>query len=217
MPDICKYEGNQVLLVEGKSDCHSILALCKFFNLPQTFGIYQCGNDIGVLKRLNALIIQPATPISVGIVMDADAPDVAGRWIQIREKIKNHEYTFPESPDTHGTIITGSNDKPNIGIWLMPNNQNPGMLEDFLIQMAEQNAISAAKKCLETALNIGVTTFKEAHFSKALIHTYLAWQDEPGKPLGQSITAHSLKPDTDNAKKFIDWLKRLFYFEINEL
>ncbi|ETR73670.1 MAG: hypothetical protein OMM_06799 [Candidatus Magnetoglobus multicellularis str. Araruama] len=88
MPDICKYEGNQVLLVEGKSDCHSILALCKFFNLPQTFGIYQCGNDIGVLKRLNALIIQPATPISVGIVMDADAPDVAGRWIQIREKLK---------------------------------------------------------------------------------------------------------------------------------
>ena len=29
MPDICKYEGNRVLLVEGINDCHSILALCK--------------------------------------------------------------------------------------------------------------------------------------------------------------------------------------------
>jgi len=83
MPDICKYEGNSVLLVEGKTDCHSILALCKFFNLPQTFGIYQCGNDIRILKRLNALIIQPDPPEFVGVVIDVDTGNIQNRWLQI--------------------------------------------------------------------------------------------------------------------------------------
>ena len=92
----------------------------------------------------------------------------------------------------------------------MPNNPNSGMLEDFLIKMADQNAVSVALQCVETAKNKGVTTFKDAHFSKSLIHTYLAWQDEPGKPFGQSITAHALKPNTEIANIFVEWLKELF-------
>nr|WP_254435729.1 DUF3226 domain-containing protein [Dolichospermum sp. UHCC 0260] len=46
--------------------------------------------------------------------------------------------------------------------------------------------------------------------SKAIIHTYLAWQDEPGYPMGQAITKQSLRPHTDIAIKFTDWLTRLF-------
>ena len=210
MSDICKYEGNRVLLVEGKNDCHSILALCKYYNLQQTFGIYQCGNDIGILKRLNALIVQPDHPESIGIVIDVDTGDIQNRWLQIREKIQVHKYSFPKFPDIQGTVMTGSINQPELGIWLMPDNKNSGMLEDFLIQMADQKTISTAKNCLETAMNIGVTNFKKIHFSKALIYTYLAWQNEPGKPLGQSITAHSLKPDSEIAQIFIEWLKRLF-------
>lgn len=210
MPDICKYKGNKVLLVEGKNDCHVVLALCEYNALPENFGIYQCENDTGILKRLNALIIQPDPPESIGVIIDADEPDVSRRWQQIQQKIKNHEYTFPESPDIHGTIISNNSGKPNLGIWLMPNNQNPGMLEDFLIEMADQNSISAASHCVETAKDKGLSTFKDIHFSKALIHTYLAWQDEPGRPLGQSVTAHSLKPDTEIANIFVEWLKKLF-------
>jgi hypothetical protein len=210
MPDMCKYEGKKVLLVEGKNDCHVVLALCEYNALPENFGIYQCENDIGILKRLNALIVQPNPPESIGIIIDADEPDVARRWQQIQQKIKNHEYTFPESPKVNGTIISDNSGKPNLGIWLMPNNQNPGMLEDFLIEMADQNSILIATQCVETAKAEGLSTFKDIHFSKALIHTYLAWQDEPGRPLGQSITAHSLKPDTQIANIFVDWLKELF-------
>lgn len=210
MTDICKYNGDRVLLVEGKNDCHVILALCQYNSLQEEFGIYQCESDIGLLKRLNALIIKPEPPESIGIVIDADYPDIAGRWQQIQQKIKDHQYTFPEFPDIRGTILSDNPGKPHLGIWLMPNNQNPGMLEDFLIKMADENTISAAMKCVKTAQAQGVTTFKDIHLSKALIHTYLAWQDEPGKPLGQSITAHTLKPDTKIATIFIEWLKELF-------
>jgi len=52
--------------------------------------------------------------------------------------------------------------------------------------------------------------FKEAHLSKAELYTYLAWQDEPGKPFGIAITAHALQPETKIAHLFTDWLHRLF-------
>lgn len=198
------------MLVEGKNDCHVVLALCKYNALPETFGIYQCESDVGILKRLNALIIQPDPPKAVGVMIDADNPDVAGRWQQIQQKIKSHNYIFPKMPDPDGTILCDNPGKPVLGIWLMPNNQDPGMLEDFLIKLADQNAVSAALQCVEMAKSKGVTTFKDAHFSKSLIHTYLAWQDEPGKPFGQSITAHALKPDTEIANIFVEWLKELF-------
>jgi hypothetical protein len=56
----------------------------------------------------------------------------------------------------------------------------------------------------------GITTFKQVHLSKAIIHTYLAWCDEPGYPLGKAITARSLPPDKAIANQFTDWLIRLF-------
>ncbi len=46
--------------------------------------------------------------------------------------------------------------------------------------------------------------------SKAKIHTYLAWQEEPGKPMGQAITAKVLHAESETAKVFVEWIKRLF-------
>jgi hypothetical protein len=46
--------------------------------------------------------------------------------------------------------------------------------------------------------------------AKALIHTWLAWQKEPGQPMGQAITAKALQSDTAIAAKFVDWLNQLF-------
>ena len=38
----------------------------------------------------------------------------------------------------------------------------------------------------------------------------VAWQDEPGKPIGQAITARILNPDAEEAKAFIGWRERVF-------
>jgi hypothetical protein len=43
-----------------------------------------------------------------------------------------------------------------------------------------------------------------------MAQTYLAWQDEPGNPLGQAITNHVLQPQTEIAYNFTNWLNRLF-------
>lgn len=207
---VCKQDTDRVLLVEGDNDCHVVMALCKAHDVPETFGIYQCGSDIGVLKRLNALIIGPNPPQVIGVMLDADNPSVEGRWQSIRGKLQHYSYRFPSKPDADGTVVETSLDEPKLGFWLMPNNQTSGMLEDFCAELAEPESLAFARGCVAQAEDNQVTTFKEVHRSKAVIHTYLAWHDEPGYPLGKAITSQALRPHTDVAVKFTNWLIRLF-------
>jgi len=51
--------------------------------------------------------------------------------------------------------------------------------------------------------------FRNAHRSKARIHTWLSVQDEPDGRLGLAITRQCLDPNCDVAQEFIDWVKRV--------
>jgi hypothetical protein len=208
--DVCKQDRDKVLLVEGDNDCHVVMSLCQAHNVPEIFGIYQCGSDTGVLKRLNALILSPEPPQIIGVMLDADNPSISNKWDSIKNKLKHYSYSFPPEPNSDGTVIHGNSDKPKLGFWLMPNNKDTGMLEDFCAKLAEPLSLEFARECVEKAQSKGVTTFKKVHHSKAIIHTYLAWHDEPGYPLGRSITTKVLQPNTDIAVKFTNWLTNLF-------
>ncbi|MFM5887333.1 MAG: DUF3226 domain-containing protein [Dolichospermum sp.] len=210
MKDICKQDTDKVLLLEGKNDCHVVMALCKAHQVPETFGIYECGADTEVLKRLNALISRPNAPQVIGVMLDADSPSLEGRWASIKGKLNHYSYNLPKIPDQHGTIIKGIEDEPKLGFWLMPNNQDSGKLEDFCAELAEPKSLEFAKECVTKAEINKLTTFQSLHLSKAIIHTYLAWQDEPGYPMGQAITKQTLRSHTNIAINFTDWLRCLF-------
>lgn len=207
---ICKHQGPRVLLVEGRDDCHVVMSLCQAHDVPETFGIYSCGSDDKMLKRLNALISQSEPTTVIRVVLDADRAGVENRWKSIRGKLSHYPYNFTERTFSAGTIVEPVDRKPKLGFWLMPDNSRSGMLEDFCIELAEPEGAAFAGQCVEDAQAHGMTSFKKAHHSKAVIHTYLAWQDEPGRPLGQAITAQALRPDSELARQFSDWLKDLF-------
>jgi hypothetical protein len=212
----CQCErGKQILLVEGKNDCHVIMHLCKAHKLPDAlFCIRDCNGDENLLLELEARIQQTDRPEAIGIVLDTDIPEekpnLTARWQQLTNKLKKYGYRLPAQPDLQGTIHSNVDKYPRLGIWLMPNNLEPGMLEDFLKQLALPNTLATAQSCVKCAHRRKVTYFKKAHLSKAEIYTYLAWLDEPGKPFGQAITAHALQAETEIAHVFTDWLKRLF-------
>ncbi len=212
MSNVCKQDTNKILLVEGKNDCHAVMALCEAHNVPETFGIYECGGDQNrVLKRMNALIVRPNPPQVIGVMLDADESSL-GKWQSIQDKLRNnsHSYVLPQIPNADGTVVEEIEDKPKLGFWLMPNNQDAGMLEDFCAELAEPMSLAFARECVEKAHQGNITTFKQVHHSKAVIHTYLAWHDEPGYPLGKAITSEALRPHTDIATRFTNWLIHLF-------
>ena len=49
-----------------------------------------------------------------------------------------------------------------------------------------------------------------SHKAKARIHTFLAWQEDPGTPMGLAITKKYLQADSDSCLPFIEWLNNLF-------
>jgi len=207
-----KFRSNnsQILLTEGKNDCHVIAALCQFHTVAESFGLNDCESDDQVFKKLGALL-RTETTKTIGIVLDADNPDLAAKWQKFQTVLSRENiHVVPEKPDTKGTIISATDEHPRIGLWLMPNNCIDGMLEDFCIKMADLEPIAFAEKCVSTAKAQGYTSFGDTHHSKAVVHTYLAWQDEPGNPLGLAITAKVLDPKHPLAITFVDWLNNLF-------
>ncbi|UXE61188.1 MAG: hypothetical protein KA717_38405 [Woronichinia naegeliana WA131] len=211
MSKICQQDTDKILLVEGIDDCHVVMNLCVAHQVPKTFGIYECGGKDQVLKRLSSLIVSSKAPQVIGVMLDADQSSLS-RWQSIQDKLtnNNHNYVMPKIPNIDGTIIEKIEGKPKLGFWLMPNNQDSGILEDFCAKLAEPNSLKFAETCVKQASESNVTTFKEVDYSKAVIHTYLSWHDEPGYPLGKAITSQALRPQTEVAFKFTEWLKHLF-------
>ena len=52
--------------------------------------------------------------------------------------------------------------------------------------------------------------FLPNHRDKALIHTWLAWQDEPGRQLHDAVKHAMLDPTLPYAAPFLAWFKELY-------
>jgi hypothetical protein len=125
----------------------------------------------------------------------------------------------PRTPVENGWVsdpISFYETPVRVGIWLMPNDlARGGMLEDFAVQLIREGDVLLERARLaldeiEKITEIGDQRFTPAHRSKALIHTWLAWQRNPGRPMGTAIKAGYLKYDATPALAFVAWLRRLF-------
>ncbi len=205
----------QQLLVEGMNDLHVISALCQKYNVPKTFSI-QLPNENktqGVEALLLGLPIRLKEPYlqTLGIVVDADQ-SLQARWQAISNKLKLVGYdNIPKTPSTEGWIYEQI-ELPKIGVWIMPNNQLIGELEDFvsyLIPDDDQLQLKA-NEILNEIETLKINGYSKEDRAKAFIHTWLAWQKQPGMPMGLSITANVLKNNSAIAELFINWLNQLY-------
>lgn len=209
----------KILLVEGKDDENSIKHIWKSYALEIVFQIKNKEGIEGVLEETDSSLVDASDDLCLGIVIDADQ-DLSARWHQIRHILQTARYqNIPTMPDANGTIIQEQY-KPTFGFWIMPDNvTDRGMLEDFLAFLVPDKETNktwlAAEKCSQQILAEveQEKRFSEIHLSKAKIHAYLAWQEEPGKPFGLALTAKYLQPLNPHCETFVGWLKRLFVEE----
>ena len=55
-----------------------------------------------------------------------------------------------------------------------------------------------------------ISKYKSRHKAKARIHTFLAWQEDPGTPMGLAITKKYLDPKAPSSQLFVNWLNALY-------
>lgn len=209
-----KQVNKSVLLVEGKDDQHVIWSLLEYYKVPETFVVNDCDGIDNLLHEVSLRLTTPTMYTRMGVVMDADV-NIQGRYdalCSILESTGKYDLSQVVLSE-RGTLIKSLDENyPVIGLWLMPDNRSNGMLEDFVMALADvkDELMHESDVVLSSLEQRSLNRYSSVHRSKAKIHTYLAWQEEPGKPMGQAITAKVLHAESESARVFVEWIKSLF-------
>ncbi len=205
--------GKKILLVEGVNDVHVMGHICGNRDIPRLDDIVGHKSVEHLLESFPVRLKESDGDI-IGVVIDADT-DLSSRWESIRHSlIRNGYANIPPVPSSDGTIIDPPADTllPRVGVWIMPDNRTTGILEDFLrFLVPEGSALFKHVTDSVATIPAGEQRFGAAARPKAVIHTWLAWQEKPGRPLGTAITAKYLDPNVPQVDVLVSWLTRLFF------
>ena len=198
---------SQYLLVEGKDDQNVIWALCQKFRLTKNFAVEDSQGFEKMLPEISVRLKQ-SNIRTLGIVVDADTA-LESRWQSLQSEFAKSNIILPNALPQDGFLK--DYEEIRIGIWIMPNNQISGMIEDFIqfLIPKDDKLLPLVDKHLEEIEKLGLNKYKRIHKSKTRIHAWLALQ-EKYTPMGQAITVNYLTTDEQNCKLFLDWLKELF-------
>lgn len=209
------------LLVEGDEDLRVIPEL-----IEQATGL-----DWGKSKETRLVDIKPAHGVecllepgyiateyktarlqALGVVLDAD-DDPVGRWRRLRSSSGlPFAGELPEELPGAGLVFAPALGA-RFGVWLMPDNGQRGMLETFLLTLRPQSSEGSlwqwADEVVEQAQGRGAP-FRSTHRDKARCHTFLAWQDPPGRQLHQALKERLLDPRAEGGKAFVAWFRQLY-------
>ncbi len=214
---------DRVLLVEGNDDCHVMRNLFEVRGIPDVFVVRIPGLDAreqdkgGVETLLDSLPIRlrAAGLRRLAVVVDADA-NPAGRWQSIRDRLTHAGVdNVPDSYTTGGTVAEllippEPRKRLRFGVWIMPDNHSPGMLEDFVAGMIHDGdeMLSRVDAFLE-GIPRAERRFSDAHQPKARVHCWLGVSERPGRPMGQAIKADSyLDANHPSVEPFLNWIGR---------
>ena len=201
-------------MVEGTDDEHVLKNICGNRDIPHLDEVETQDGVENLIEGLGVRLTLSEEGDVIGVVIDADT-DISARWQSIRDRITGVGYqNVPDQPDPDGTILDppARTLLPRLGIWIMPNNQTSGILEDFLRFLVPQsNILFDHAKASVAAIPEGERRFKQLAEPKAVIHTWLAWQKDPGLPFGKAIKARFLDPSVPEVDVLVAWLERLFF------
>jgi len=205
----------RILLVEGVDDEHVMRHICGNHGIPRLDEIKQHGGAPELLESVPVRIKASEEGDAVGVVIDADT-NMRRRWQSIRDRVTTMGYdNVPALPTTGGTILQPPEGTlfPRLGFWIMPDNRTDGILEHFLGFLIPQPnpLLDRVENCV-AGIPDGELRFRRLEDGpKAIIHTWLAWQREPGMPYGTAISERFLDPNIAQAHVLASWLRRLFY------
>ena len=202
------------LVVEGTDDLHSVTQLLARFsydwddeNTTRPY-ISSEGSDKRALRAFSLALRSGYQRL--GVIVDANS-SFTDRWQHLRDQAVRAGVALPEQPGSGGTVVPGLRDGTRIGVWIMPDNASPGSLEDFLARLvpSEDACWPYAGEVVGEARRRGAPC-KEKDHSKSTLHTWLAWQEEPGLPFGVALKAKFFAHDSEEARRFVAWFWRLF-------
>ena len=211
------------LHVEGTDDVHVVKHLLLRHGIDCPIRGRPAGDvdpnvpEITAAGGMGAVLaaIKTAIPVSngrsVGFVLDADTRPQE-RWQAVRDRLE--EFGLEELPGetpNEGFVADIARYRARVGVWLMPGSGQEGALERFLEDLVDDDdpLLPLAETSTAHARAKGAR-FPEGKHLKAVLYTWLAWQEDPGLPYGSAIKAGYFRDDSPAARAFVGWYKRVF-------
>jgi hypothetical protein len=208
------------LLVEGHTDKYLLAELRRKqtgTDALKHFAIHSCEGKDNLIQALadfgsvRSNIWKTLPTTHLGIVIDAD--ESAESTLQcVSDALGRGGLSgFPKSLSTQGIIYEVN--ALWVGVWIMPNNADAGMAEDLFLTFFPEEFDAQRKFAGQTLDQLEADELNlydlDRHRSKALTHTLLAWQEEPGIAMGAAVIKNYAKLPSETLP-FVDWLSRLF-------
>lgn len=200
---------SRVLIVEGNDDEHVAKHIAMRIGLDMSSFEVKPKNGVSqVIESITTEIKAPGRQV-IGFVLDANN-DVDGRWAAIRHELEQVALNLREKPTPSGTVVDATSTTPRVGIWLMPDNESPGELEDFVARMIpDGDPVWPLAQQYIQGIPKPARRFKLKKARRAEVYAWLAARKNPG-PMGAAIGRHDLKTDGALCVRFSEWLRALF-------
>jgi hypothetical protein len=214
---------DRILLVEGEADRAFFEQICRIVDLNTSVTVAppkdlsgSHNTKEGVFNYLPILLDQlPDAGISkLAVIIDADHNENGGGYERAINRVVEivTPYGFILAAHTGGGIIFKHNDGfADFGLWIMPNNADEGMLEDWIksaIHPDEQGLFLHAGTVVAALSQ--PQKFKPIHRSKAEVATWLAWQKQPGHGLYRAVEDGLIDLTCCYYQEMIRWLKHIY-------
>jgi hypothetical protein len=227
---------SHVLLVEGEADRGFLELICKNLTIHPDIQFphqietvfpkdYQADyeNNVhngkeGVRNFLNDLLAElldsESSVKKLAAIVDADY-DPKDK-VAFQKTLANFQTTVSEhgfillEDNTHGLIFKLQDSDITFGLWIMPDNQAEGTIEDFVKTCIHSDEQPLLNHAIDVVKNVPNKKFEKHNVSKAEVATLLAWQRKPSLGLYCSVedklidTKHTLFQELER------WLKQIF-------
>jgi len=214
----------KILLVEGETDKSFFEEICKKLYLNTTVQVAPPrdlggthNNKEGVLNHLEILLpqLEDGQLKNIAVIVDADYIKHGSGHQKTVERVSNilepFGFTLQNiTSNQKGLLFKHSDGLENFGLWVMPNNNHEGMLEDWIVDCIKNTENSLFQQATTAVQQLSPPKFKSHLQTKAEVATWLAWQKTPGHGL-KSVMNESLLDE--NSPPYIglsDWLKSIF-------
>ena len=216
---------HNVLLVEGESDRGFFEELCKRWQLPVQVKVStprdaghardtkQAAFDVLKISYLPQLADGQIERLAIAIDTDqhANGGGFARTLDQLTQRLTPAGYQQRAGSGAGGFLFSHSDGLNDLGAWLMPNNADDGMLEDWIQLNLHPGEAILMRHVRDSIDQIpGGPKFKPLRRSKAEVATWLAWQAEPDHGLWQAAKPDLLDDTAPQLQALKTWLMRVF-------
>lgn len=213
-----------ILLVEGEADRGFFEAFCRLSQVSvdvrvatskDTGGSHNTKE--GVLSHLTSVLLpqlQDGQLTRIGVVVDADrVKHGSGFSVTLQrftDALSKGAYQRSQSAAA-GLIFKHSDGLSDLGLWIMPNNLEDGMLEDWIkqcVSSSESGLFCHASYSIDGIP--GTPKFQPWNRTKAEVATWLAWQKKPEHGLYNAAQPALLNAEAPLFTQLQKWLRHVF-------